>query len=59
MDTKQMAAQCRQMMAGQSAEGGAAAGMREQCGQMAARFSGKDETADEPEQSEPEGPQPA
>ena len=67
MEAKQMAAQCKQMMAGQSGQGGEGAGMREQCGQMAAMFkhceqmaaqcAGDSETAEEREQSEPEGPQ--
>ncbi len=40
MDPTQMATQCREMMAGQSAQGGDAAGMREQCWQMAAMCGG-------------------
>ena len=40
MDAKQMAAQCSQMMGGESAPGGEAAGMRERWGRMAAMCGG-------------------
>ncbi len=75
MDAKQVAGMRRQMMAGESAEGGEAgvrgpcgqmaamfgggeaAGMFKCCGQMAEQFAGQGETAEEPEHSEPQGPQ--
>jgi len=45
MAAKQMAAMCGQMMAGGSEETGEAAGMREQCSQMAAMCGGPGEAA--------------
>jgi hypothetical protein len=54
---QQMAAKCKQMMAGQSAEGGEAAGMPGHCKQMAAQFRGDDEATGTREQPEREAPQ--
>ena len=54
---QQMAAKCRQMMAGPSAERGEAAAMPEHCGQMAAQFRGDKETAGTRVQREREAPQ--
>jgi hypothetical protein len=46
MDAKQMAGQCKQMMAGKSEEGGATAGTSRQCGElMAAMCGGRGEGA--------------
>jgi hypothetical protein len=54
---QQMAAKCKQMMAGQSGERGEAAGMPEHCKQMAAHFRGHGDLAETRERSEEEAPQ--
>ena len=53
---QQMAAQCKQMMAGPSSERGEAAGMPEHCKQTAAQLHGEHEAAGtrEPEQAGPQ-----
>ncbi len=54
---QQMAAKCKQMMAGQSGERGEAAGMPEHCKQMAAHFRGDGDLAETRERSDQEAPQ--
>ena len=49
--------QCKEMMAAMCAGHGVPGGMLEHCKEMAARFAGHGEAAEEPEQSEPEGQQ--
>jgi hypothetical protein len=53
----QMAAHCKQMMAGQFEEQGEAPGTREPGEQMAAQFRGHGEAAETREQSQHEAPQ--
>jgi len=54
---QQMAAKCKQMMAGQSGERGEGAEMPEHCKEMAAQFRGHDEATETREHSEQEAPQ--
>lgn len=54
---KQMAGRCKQMMAGQPADRGPAAGMREHCNEMMAARRGQGEATESGEHSEQEAPQ--
>ena len=52
----QMAAQCKQMMAGQFGERGETTGTREHCGQMAGHFRGPGEEAETREETDQGAP---